>query len=59
MIICYTVPNIWCVTDVIVIFQFGPFFARLRPNSPKNQNVKKMLKNTWRYHHFKQAHQKI
>ena len=26
MIICYTVPEIWCVTDVIVIFHFEPFF---------------------------------
>ena len=23
MIICYTVPEIWCVTDAIVIFQYG------------------------------------
>ena len=30
MIICYTVPEIWCVTDVI-IFYFGPFFALLPP----------------------------
>ena len=29
MIICYTVPEIWCVTDVIVIFHFGLFFALL------------------------------
>ena len=28
MIICYTIPEIWCVTDVI-IFHFGPFFALL------------------------------
>ena len=35
MIICYTVPEIWCMTDVI-IFHFGPFFALLPPNSPKN-----------------------
>ena len=31
MIIWYTVPEIWCVTDVIVIFHFGPFFALLPP----------------------------
>ena len=43
MIICYTVPEIWCVTDVI-IFHFGPFFALLSPNSPKNQNSEKMKK---------------
>ena len=29
MIICYTVPEIWCVTDVIVIFRVGLFFAVL------------------------------
>ena len=27
MIICYTVLEIWCVTDVIVIFHFGLFLA--------------------------------
>ena len=27
MIICYTVPDIWCMTDVIVNFYFGLFFA--------------------------------
>ena len=31
MIICYTVPEIWHVTDVIVIFHFGLFFALLPP----------------------------
>ena len=30
MIICYTVLEIWCVTDVI-IFHFGLFFALLPP----------------------------
>ena len=29
MDICYTGPEIWCVTDVIVIFHFGLFFALL------------------------------
>ena len=42
MMICYTVPEIWCVTDIIVIFHFGLFFALLPLNSPKNQNFKKM-----------------
>ena len=27
MIICYTVLEIWCVMDVIVIFHFGQLFA--------------------------------
>ena len=31
MITCYTVPKIWCVTDAIIIFHFGLFFALL-PN---------------------------
>ena len=45
MIICNTVPEIWHMTDVIVIFHFGLFFALLPPpNSPKNQNFKKMKK---------------
>ena len=42
-VIC-TVPEIWCVMDVI-IFHFGPLFALLPPNSPKNQNLGKMKKN--------------
>ena len=44
MITCYTVPQIWHVTNVIVIFHFGLFFALLPPNSPKNQNLKKIKK---------------
>ena len=44
MIICYTVPEIWHVTDVIFIFYFGLFFALLPPNSPRNQNFKKLEK---------------
>ena len=41
---CYTVPEIWCVTDLIVIFHFGLFFAVLPPNSPQNRNFQKMKK---------------
>ena len=44
MIICSTVPEIWHVTHVIVIFHFRLFFALLPPNSPKNQNFKKLKK---------------
>ena len=39
MIICYTLPEIWHVMDVIVIFSFWAIFY---PNSQKNQNYKKM-----------------
>ena len=35
MIVGYTVPEIWCVTDVIVIFDFRLFFALLPPLQPK------------------------
>ena len=58
MIICYTVLEIWHVTDVIVVFHFGPFFALLHPNSPKNQNLEKNEKITWGYHHFTQVYEK-
>ena len=44
MIICYTVPEIWRMTEVI-IFHFGPFFLPFYPpNSPKYQNLKKKKK---------------
>ena len=44
MIICCTVPEIQCVTNVIHIFYFGLFFALLPPKHPKNQNLKKWKK---------------
>ena len=55
MIICYTVPDVWCMINVI-IFHFGPFFVLsqrhppppLPPpptNSPKNQNFEKTKKS--------------
>ena len=47
LIICYTVPEIWCVMDAI-IFHFGPFFALLAPE-----------KYAWRHHHFTHVHQKL
>ena len=34
------VPEIWSATDRI--FFFGPFFALLPPNNPKNQNFEHM-----------------
>ena len=49
MIICYIVPKIWCMTD-IVIFHFGPFF----PKKSKFKNEK----NPWRYDYFTQVNQK-
>ena len=44
MIICYTVPEIWHVKDVTVIFHFWLFFALLPSNSPKNCIPKIMIR---------------
>ena len=49
--ICYTVHEIWHVTDVIVIFHFGLFFALSK--------LTKNEKNTWRYHHFTYVYQQL
>ena len=57
MIIGYTVPEIWHVTDVIVIFHFGLYFSLLPPNSAKNEDLKK-IKNAWKNHHLTQVYQK-
>ena len=40
MIICHTVPETWCVTNVIVIFHFGLFF----PFTPVTAQEIKILK---------------
>ena len=39
-----TIPEISCVTDVIVFFHFGLFFALSPPKNPKNQNFEKEKK---------------
>ena len=39
-----TVPEIWCVTDVIGISHFGLFLHFYPPKSPKNRNFEKMKK---------------
>ena len=44
MIICFTVPEIWCVTDVIVIFHFGLFFVLLPLTARKMKISKKKTK---------------
>ena len=46
MIICYNVPEIWCVMDVTATFHFGlflPFYPSPR-NSQKNYNLTKTKK---------------
>ena len=44
MIIGYAALEIWCVTDVIVIFHLGLLFVLLPPNNLKNENFNKMKK---------------
>ena len=44
MIICYTVPEIWCVMDVTFIFHFGPFFALLLPITAQKMKISKKWK---------------
>ena len=56
MIICFTVLEIWCMTDIIVIFNFGLFFGLLQPRKSK---FLKNERNTWRYHHFTYVYQKL
>ena len=48
MITCYTVPEIWCVADISVIFHFGLFFALSPP--PPWQPKKSKLKKKWKKH---------
>ena len=58
-IICYTVPEIWHVTDVTVIFHFGLFLSFYPHYRPKNENFKKMKKKSGRYYHYTQVYQKL
>ena len=44
MIICYTVPEIWCVTNVIVIFRFGLFLALFALLTAQKIKIKKNKK---------------
>ena len=58
MIVCYTAPEIWHVTYVIVIFHFGLFFALLTPPPPSppphlTPKKIKILKN-WNFTHVYQ-----
>ena len=55
MIIGYTVPEIWHMTDVIIIFlgYFLPFY----PLTDRKMKMSKKLKSTSRYHHFTKVYQ--
>ena len=41
MIICYNVPEIWRVTDLIFISHFALFLTLLPPSKPKNTKFEK------------------
>ena len=45
MIIRYTVPEMWCETDLIVIFIWGYTFPFYPCNSQKNEDLKTMKKS--------------
>ena len=54
IMICYTAPKIWCMTDVIIIFHFGLSFALLPappplPRPPLTSQRIKILKK-WKKH---------
>ena len=51
MIICYTVPEIWHVTHVI-IFHFGLFFALLPPTTAQKMKISKKWKKCWEISSF-------
>ena len=62
IMICYTVPEIWHVMDVIVIFHltiFCPFTPPPCPYSPKKSKFQKSEKKSWRNHHFTHVYQKL
>ena len=59
MMICYTVPVIQHVRDIIFIFQLTLIFAVYHPNNPKNQSFEKWKKCCGIYHQFTHVYQKL
>ena len=58
MITGYTVPEIWCMADVIAVFHFELFFT-LSPNlQPEKYKFQKNEKKPWRYYHFTLVYKK-
>ena len=49
MIICYAVPEIWHMTDVIVTFHFGLFLPFYPRNSPKISSFYKVYQKSRSY----------
>ena len=56
MIICNTVPEIWCMT--ILVFILG-YFLPFYPLKTKISFFKKNKKNAWRYHPFTHEYLKL
>ena len=52
LIMCYTVLEIWCVTDVTCIFFILGYFFPFYLPAKKKRKFKKNEKNSWRYYHF-------
>ena len=52
---CYTVPEIWHMTDVICIFHFVLFFFPFNPLTAQ----KTLEIPSWRYPHFTHVYQKL
>ena len=43
MIICSTVPEIWCVTDIIVFFSFWAIFCPFTPITAQKMKISKKM----------------
>ena len=58
MMICFFVPEIWHLTDVIVNFHFGLLFSLLPPNIPKknSKNWKKIPGDNIILHNCTKSH---
>ena len=59
MIIFYTVPEIWYMTNVISFFFILGIFCFFTPLTVPKIEKFKTEKNTWRYHHFTHVYQKL
>ena len=64
MIICYTVPEIWYKSDVIVIFHFGQFLTLLNPLSapplpPRPVLTAKKMKISKKWKKKKKTHMEV
>ena len=59
MIICYTAPEIWHVTDIIVNFSFWAIFCPFIAPTVLKIKILQKYKKSWRYHFFTYVYQKL